>query len=198
MGLPHNVDDEKVASEAVDVSTLMKENASLRDRMMRALAEAENTRRQADRAIADARKFAVADFARELLIVIDNLERTVEAGEHKPPTTPEGAALVEGVRATLRILIQTLERFGVRRIEALGQRFDPNMHEAVIQDDDPSLPPGTVTRVIEPGYMLRDRLLRPVRVAVTRAKAQKEGNPRSDDVDDSDLGSLWHRGLDQQ
>jgi molecular chaperone GrpE len=198
MGLPHNVDDEKVASEAVDVSTLMKENASLRDRMMRALAEAENTRRQADRAIADARKFAVADLARELLVVIDNLERTVEAAEKMPPTTPEGEALVEGVRATLRILIQSLERFGVTRIEALGQRFDPNMHEAVMQDDDPSSPPGTVTRVIEPGYMLRDRLLRPVRVAVTRAKAHEDGSPKSDDPEDSDLGSLWHRGLGQK
>ena len=196
MALPHSIDDEKVATEAVDVSTLMKENALLRDRMMRALAEAENTRRQADRTAEDARKFAVADFARELLIVIDNLERTVEAAENKPPTTPEGASLVEGVRATLRILMQTLERFGVTRIEALGQRFDPNMHEAVMQDDSSSSSPGTVTRVIEPGYMLRDRLLRPARVAVARRK-EKERDEETDDVDDSDLGSLWHRGLDQ-
>jgi molecular chaperone GrpE len=164
--------------------------------MMRALAEAENTRRQADRAIADARKFAVAEFAREILIVIDNLERTIEAVENKRPATPEGAALVEGVRSTLRILMQTLERFGVTRIEALGQRFDPNMHEAVMQDDDSSSSPGTVTRVIEPGYMLKDRLLRPARVAVAR-RQEKERDEETDNVDDSDLGSLWHRGLDQ-
>jgi molecular chaperone GrpE len=98
----------------------------------------------------------------------------------------------------LRILMQTLERFGVKRIEALGQRFDPNMHEAVMEDDDPSSPPGTVTRVIEPGYMLRDRLLRPARVAVTRRGAQKEKDVETGNVDDGDLGSLWHHGVDQQ
>ena len=198
MALPHSIDDEKVATEAVDVSTLMKENALLRDRMMRALAEAENTRRQADRTAEDARKFAVADFARELLAVVDNLERTVETVERKPTTRPEDAALIEGVRATLRILMQTLERFGVRRIEALGQRFDPNLHEAVMQDDDPSSLPGMVTRVVDSGYMLKDRLLRPARVAVNRENARKERDEKTNDVDDSDLGSLWHRELDQQ
>src|SRR5687767_14315041 len=106
MDLPHSIEDEAVATEAVDVATLMAENASLRERMMRALAEAENTRRQADRAIAEVRKFAIADFARDLLIVVDNLERTIAAAEKKPPRTPEDASLLEGVKATLRIFLQ--------------------------------------------------------------------------------------------
>jgi molecular chaperone GrpE len=196
MALPHSIDDEKVATEAVDVPTLMEENASLRERMMRALAEAENTRRQADRAIADARRFAVADFARELLIVIDNLERTLEAAKKK--AKPEDSALVEGVEATLRIFLQVLEQFGVNRIEAQGQRFDPNLHEAVMEEDDPSLPPNVVTRVLEPGYKLRDRLLRPARVAVTRKRTGETSTGEDAESDDNDLGSLWGRSLDQR
>jgi molecular chaperone GrpE len=196
MALPHRIDDEKVATEAVDVPTLMKENVSLRDRMMRALAEAENTRRQADRAIADARRFAVADFARELLIGIDNLERTVEAAKKK--AKPEDSSLVEGVEATLRIFLQILERFGVNRIDAQGQRFDPNLHEAVMEEDDPSLPPNVVTRVLEPGYTLRDRLLRPARVVVTRKRTGEAFAGEDAGSDDNDLGSLWGRSLDQR
>jgi molecular chaperone GrpE len=81
MGNPHSIEDESASTEAVDVGTLLTENASLRDRLLRALAEAENTRRQADRALNDARKFAITEFARELLIVVYNLQRTVVAGE---------------------------------------------------------------------------------------------------------------------
>jgi molecular chaperone GrpE len=193
MAKPHSIEDEAVATEAVDMATLMAENTSLRDQRLRALAEAENTRRQADRAIAEARKFAIADFARELLIVVDNLERTIEAAKEKSPATPENAALLEGVKATLRIFMQTLEQFGVRRIEPLGERFDPNMHEAVMEDDDPSAPPGTVTRVMEPGYTIRDRLLRPARVAVAKRRTDRES-----DLDDSDLGSMWGAHSEEQ
>src|SRR5712672_1218627 len=121
MGNPHSIED-----EAVDMGTLLAENASLRDRLLRALAEAENVRRRAERTAEDARKFAIADFARDLLIVVDNLQRTIDTADGQAPSTVENAALVEGVHATLRVLMQTLERFGVRRIEALGQRFDPN------------------------------------------------------------------------
>jgi molecular chaperone GrpE len=82
--------------------------------------------------------------------------------------------------------MQTLEQFGVLRIEAQGQRFDPNLHEAVMEVDDPSSPPGTVTRVVEPGYTLRDRLLRPARVVVAKRRSRK-----GSDLDDNELGSLW-------
>ena len=182
MGNPHSIEDEAVDTEVVDTGTLLAENASLRNRLLRALAEAENTRRQADRAINDARKFAIAEFARELLIVIDNLQRTV-AGEGQEPQTAENLALVEGVQATLRFLMQTLQRFGVRRIEAVGQKFDPNLHEAVAQVEDPSQPPGTVARVVEEGYMIHDRLLRPSRVFVSMQPARASFAPSDEDSD---------------
>jgi molecular chaperone GrpE len=166
--MPHRIEDETISTEAVDVGTLVAENAALRDRLLRALADAENTRRRAERGAEEVRKYAIADFARELLIVVDNLHRTIVAAESQGAVTPESAALIEGVRATLRVLMRTLERFGVRRIEALGVRFDPNVHEAIMEVDDPSQPPGTVTRVVEDGYTINERLLRPARVIVSR------------------------------
>jgi molecular chaperone GrpE len=180
MAKPHSTEDEIVATEAVDVGTLIAENASLRDRLLRALAEADNTRRQADRARDDERKFAIADFARGLLVAVDNLQRTIDAAE-QTRSTEANAALLEGVRATLRLLMQNLERFGVRRIDALGQRFDPNLHEAVMEVKDPSRPPGTVTQVVEDGYMIHDRLLRPARVVVSRQPSGGSSSPNDEE-----------------
>lgn len=180
--MPHRIEDETIATEAVDVGTLVAENAALRDRLLRALADAENTRRRAERGAEEVRKYAIADFARELLIVVDNLHRTIVAAESQGPVTPESAALIEGVRATLRVLMRTLERFGVRRIEALGVRFDPNVHEAIMEVDDPSQPPGTVTLVVEDGYTINDRLLRPARVVVSKRAIGAASAPDEDEA----------------
>jgi molecular chaperone GrpE len=169
MAMPHRIEDEAIATEAVDVGTLVAENASLRDRLLRALADAENTRRRAERSIEETRKHAIAAFAREMLIVVDNLQRTIAAAEDQgPATTESAAALIEGVRATLRVLMRILESFDVRSIAALGERFDPSVHEAIMEVDDPSRPPGTVTQVVEDGYTINDRLLRPARVVVSK------------------------------
>jgi molecular chaperone GrpE len=165
--MPHSNVDEAVAQEAVDVATLIAENASLRDRLLRALADAENTRRRAERTEEEARQYAISDFARELLMVADNLKRTIAAAAERSETV-EDDRLIEGVRATERLLEQTLGRFGVRKIDALGKRFDPSLHEAVMEADDASQPPGTVIRVVEDGYTIHDRLLRPARVVVAR------------------------------
>jgi molecular chaperone GrpE len=115
-------------------------------------------------------EYAIADFAGELLAVADNLQRTIAAAERPSPETIEDAALLEGVRATERSLMHALERFGVRKIEALGAPFDPALHEAVMEVDDGSYPPGSVARVLEDGYMIHDRLLRAARVAVAKRR----------------------------
>lgn len=167
--MPHHMVDEALAAEAIDPATLLAENKSLRDRLLRALAEAENTRRRAEQTALEARQYATADFAREMLLVDDNLKRTIEAAEHFE--ADEDTALIEGIRATVRLLEQTLSRFGVRRIDALGKRFDPNLHEAVMQVEDALHPEGTVVRVVEDGYTIHDRLLRPARVFVARARS---------------------------
>ena len=106
------------------------------------------------------RKYAIADFARELLAVADNLQRTIAAASRHSPETVEDQALIEGVRATERLLEHTFSRFGIQKIDALGKPFDPTLHEAMMEVDDPSQPPGTVIRVAEDGYKIHDRLLR--------------------------------------
>jgi molecular chaperone GrpE len=178
---PHRIEDEAIATEAADVRTLLAENASLRDQLMRALAGAENRGWRADRTIQDARKFAITEFARELLAVVDNLQRTVVGAAARTPPAAESIALVEGAEATLRILMQTLERFGVRPIEALGRKCDPNLHEAVATVAEASQPSGTVMRVLEDGYMIHDRLLRPARVVISIHPTVEDAAPDEND-----------------
>jgi len=147
------------------LAALQAENAALQDRALRALAEAENTRRRAERSGQEERQFAVTGLARELLPVLDNLRRAIVASEQ---TASQGASLVDGVLATERLLMGVLQRVGVQRVDALGARFDPSRHEAMMEVDNPSTAPGTVADVLEEGYVIHDRLLRPARVAVTR------------------------------
>jgi molecular chaperone GrpE len=185
--MAHDDSDDKVhlASEGLSADShepgaveAANENASLRDRLLRALAEVENTRRRAERRVADAREYGISDFAAELLSVVDSLQRAVASAEDRNNQTPADAALLEGVRATQRQLLATLARFGVKRIEALGASLDPNLHEAMAEVEDDSSPPRSVVSVLEDGYMIHDRLLRAARVAV--AKRRLEAAPPVD------------------
>ena len=156
--------------EAPDVAALQEENASLQDRLLLALADAENVRRRADRGAQDARKFAVADFSRELLTVVDNLRRAIATAEDPAVDRGGTAPMIEGIKAVERSLMTTLERFGVRQIEARGAPFDPLRHEAIMEVDDPERAPGAVVDVMEDGYTIHDRLLRPAKVSVIRSR----------------------------
>ena len=169
-------------TEAPDIAVLQAENASLQDRLLRALADAENVRRRADRAAQDARNFAVADLSRELLTVVDNLRRAIAAAEDPAVDSAGSAPLLQGIKAIERSLMTMLERFGVREIEARGTPFDPLRHEAIMEVDDPGRAPGSVVDVMEEGYTIHDRLLRPAKVSVTRSRpaAADESRPPED------------------
>jgi molecular chaperone GrpE len=117
----------------------------------------------------DSRKYAIAEFAREMFGVSDTLQRAIAASEGREP--PANASLLEGVRATERMLAGVFERFRLRKIAPLGEPFDPNAHEAMMEVDDASRPPGTVASVLEDGYAIHDRLVRLARVAVVRRRA---------------------------
>ncbi|KQT50598.1 hypothetical protein ASG52_07265 [Methylobacterium sp. Leaf456] len=156
--------------EAADLAAHHAESASLQDRLMRALAETENVRRRGERNVEDARKFAVQGLAGALLPVADNLGRAVAAARGAQGAGAAAhASLLEGVGATERMLTGALERFGIRRIPALGTPFDPQAHEAMREIEDATHPPGTVVDVMEDGFTLHDRLLRPARVSVAKA-----------------------------
>jgi molecular chaperone GrpE len=133
---------------------------------MRAMAELENYRKRAEREIDQARKFAIERFAGELLPVSDALEAGIRAGGANP-----GPALVEGAQATLRELNRAFEKAGIKVIDPQGQPFDPNWHEAMVAQESRETPPNTVLAVIQKGYSLNGRLLRPARVVVSKAAA---------------------------
>lgn len=162
---------------SADVAALAAENASLTDRLLRALADAENVRRRADRAAQDAKDFAVADLARELLVVVDNLRRAIASVADPAVDSAAVAPLIGGIQAIERSLMRTLERFGLRRIEAHDLPFDPHRHEAVLEVSDPGRAPGSVVDVLEEGYTIRDRLLRPAKVSVAAGSQPAAGEP---------------------
>ncbi len=152
----------------VVLENLSAENVALKDRLLRALAEVENVRRRAEKEVSDAKTYGVANFAREMLSFSDNLHRALGSVPADARAVPEVAALVEGVEVMERDFASRLTRFGVKRIEAMGARFDPNQHEALFEIPDEAQPAGTVAQVVEQGYLIGERVLRPAKVGVTR------------------------------
>src|SRR5215471_6737046 len=168
---PHNIaDPEAVASapEAVDSASteLARENADLKDRLLRALAEMENLRRRTEREVADSRAYGISAFARDLLGVADNMRRALDA---------VGTSAHDSVDPGVRALIDVLDKHGVKKLDPLGTKFDPHRHQAMVEVPDPSVPAGTVVQVVQPGYTIGERVLRPALVAV--AKGGPKGGP---------------------
>jgi len=166
----------EAASLEADVARLQDENARLRDQALRALAEVENVRRRAERDKEDAGKFAISKFAGDLLDPIDNLRRALEAAPADPAQAdPDAlATLLDGVSATERGLLAAFERHGLVRVDPAGEPFDPNYHEAMFEVPNSGRQPGTVVQVLQPGYVLNGRLIRPARVGVAKGEpAQK-------------------------
>jgi molecular chaperone GrpE len=140
--------------------------------LMRALADADNARKRAERHAAESRQYAIGDFARDLLSVADNLQRALAAAE---TDTADPNALLDGVRATAKLLASVLEQHGVRRIEVRGVPFDPRRHDAIAVINDETREPGEIVDVAEEGYMIGDRLLRPARVLVNNPDRRRAG-----------------------
>jgi molecular chaperone GrpE len=151
------------------VAKLEQEKAELKDRLLRTLADMENLRRRTEREVADARSYAVTAFARDILSVADNLRRALDAVPASAPQAGDGAikGLVEGVELTERELAKTLERHGVRKVDPAGQKFDPNMHQAMFEAPHESIAKGQVHTVVQPGYAIGERVLRPALVGVS-------------------------------
>jgi molecular chaperone GrpE len=152
------------------IEKLNAENAELKDRVLRTLADVENMRRRSEREAQDARAYAVTNFARDLLNVSDNLARALQNIPEEARAAAEGAlkTLVEGVELTSRELHTILGRHGVRKLEPEGERFDPNFHQAMFEVPDETLPAGTVTQVMQAGWKIGERVLRPAMVGVSK------------------------------
>src|ERR1700716_3080646 len=166
-------DPEQGSSEA-----LAKEAADSRDKMLRTLAEMENLRKRTTREVADARTYGIANFARDVLDIADNLQRALDAvpADTRAAADPGLKALIEGVELTERSLLNTLEKNGVKKFDPSGEKFDPNFQQAMYEVPDPSVPSGTVVQVVQAGFMIGERVLRPALVAVSKGGA-KAGAP---------------------
>ena len=151
------------------IAALEKETADLKDQLLRTLADMENLRRRTEREIADAKAYAVTSFARDMLGSSDNLRRALDSLPADAMKTADAAvkALHEGVELTERELLKTLERHGVRRIDPQGEKFDPNLHQAMFEAPDATIAKGLVSKVVQIGYKIGERVLRPALVGIS-------------------------------
>ena len=172
--------DPSIAAEA-RIADLEAQVTEMRDRYVRAYAETENLRKRSEREKSDVSKYAVTNFARDMVAIADNLKRAVEAaGGSETEQSPQMKALLDGVVLTDQELQKALEKHGVRSISAKGETFDPHKHQAVMEQDDPSVAPGTILQVFQIGYEIGDRVLRPSMVVVSKGgeKAVEPSQPQ--------------------
>ena len=160
--------------ETGSVEALDKEAAESRDKMLRTLAEMENLRKRTAREVADARAYGITAFARDVLDIADNLQRALDAvpADTRAAADPVLKALIEGVELTERSLHNTLEKNGVKKFDPSGEKFDPNFQQAMYEVPDASVPAGTVIQVVQAGYTIGERVLRPALVAVSKGGAK--------------------------
>lgn len=177
------------AQDAQAGDDLLAENADLKDRLLRAMADMENLRRRTEREKQNASNYAITGFAKDVLAIGDNLARAMESlGDRSKAAADEAVKpLIEGVEMTRRELVNVLERHGVTKLEPLGGKFDPNLHQAMFEVPDPSVPSGTVTEIIQDGYAIKDRVLRPAMVGIAKGGPKEPANTdqSADDAGDA-------------
>ena len=163
--------DRGESAAAALIEQLVNEAAELKDRLLRTLAEMENLRRRTEREVAESRVYGVTSFARDILAIADNMARALQTvrAELKEREDAGVKALLDGVELTERELSKVLEKHGVRKFEPEPrEKFDPNLHQAMYEVQDSALPAGTVAQVVQAGYMIGDRMLRPALIAVAK------------------------------
>jgi len=181
-GFEPRPDIETPADSTDPVEALAKENAELKDRVLRLAAEMENLRKRMAREIEDTRAYAITKFARDMLTATDSLSRALLVLPAETRDTAEGAlkSLIEGIDLTEREMQRLLAVHGVKPIEAEGQKFDPHRHQAMFEVPDPSRPEGTVVQVVQTGYAIGDRVLRPAMVGIAKGGPANANTPGSD------------------
>lgn len=168
------------ASAADIIAEKDAEIADLKDKLLRAMADVENMRRRAEREKQDAHAYAATKFARDILGVADNLRRAIESIPDSARENPDVKNVLPGIEMTESELLNTLEKHQIRRIDPKGEKFDPNLHQAMYEIEDPSVPSGTVLQVTQAGFVIADRLLRPAMVGVSKG-GQKRAESHVDE-----------------
>jgi molecular chaperone GrpE len=178
--MPDDPEEGSVEALTKELAEVTKELADARDKTLRTLAEMENLRQRTRREVADSKMYGITGFARDILDIADNLQRALDAipAEARETADPGIKAFIEGVELTERSLLNTLEKNGVKKFDPSGEKFDPNFQQAMYEVPDPSVPAGTVVQVVQAGFMIGERVLRPALVAVSKggAKAASANN----------------------
>lgn len=174
---------------AAQVTAALEAAAEFKDKLLRTLAEMENLRKRTEREVADARQYGITGFARDVVGAVDNMHRALETidAELREIGDAKVIAMIEGVELTERELLKAIEKHGVKKFSPDGEKFDPNVHQAMYEVPDTDVPPGHVAQVVQPGYMLGERVLRPALVAVAKASTKSpqssaNDNPQSDNA----------------
>jgi molecular chaperone GrpE len=162
--------EQSAAASPAPSTALEREHADMRDRLLRTLAEMENLRKRTDREVADSRLYGVSSFARDVVGIADNMRRALDAVAPELRASAQSGvkALIDGVELTERELLKALEKNGVRQFTPQGEKFDPNLHQAMFEVPDATVPAGSVVQVVQPGYMIGERVLRPALVGVSK------------------------------
>lgn len=183
--LEEELDDGPTRNPADVIVALNEENTELKNKVMSVLADMENLRRRTEREVKDARQYAVANFARDVLSVSDNLARALDAisDEARAGADETLKNLLEGVEMTSRDLQNQLSKNGVQKLEPEGEKFNPNFHQAMFEVPNPELPNGTVTQVVQAGYKIGERVLRPAMVGVSKGGPKVAAQPKTEEAE---------------
>jgi molecular chaperone GrpE len=176
---PYVMPDDEPAAPVDPLAEAKREAFEYKDKLLRTLAEMENLRKRTEREVADARQYGIAGFARDVLAVADNMHRALSTIDEaqRAASDPTVQAMIEGIELTERELMKSLEKNGVKQFTPQGEKFDPNLHQAMYEVPNADVPSGHVAQVIQSGYMIGERMLRPALVGVSKAppKAPADG-----------------------
>lgn len=182
------VEQDVAGAIGAEIEKLRDEAAELKDQNLRLVAEMENLRRRTQREVVDAKSFSIANFARDMLGVNDNLRRAIEAvsDEKRQSGSDEFKSLLEGVELTEKSMLSTMERHGVKQLAPEGEKFDPNFHQAMFEIPNPEVPNNTVVQVVQAGFSIGERVLRPAMVGVAKGGPKPAPAPEADATPDAE------------
>ena len=172
---PKDQEEAEISPEDL-IEKLNEEIMSLKDQRLRAIAELENFRKRAEKDQSDALKYGISNFAKEIINIRDNIERAQSSISDEAKNNEAIKSVIEGIDLIAQSVVSTFEKIGIKKIESLNEKFDHNLHQAMMEIENEELEPGTIVQELIPGYTLHDRLLRPAMVGVSKKKKKNEDN----------------------
>ena len=172
---PKDQEEAEISSEDL-IEKLNEEITSLKDQILRAIAELENFRKRAEKDQSDALKYGISNFAKEIINIRDNIERAQSSISDEAKNNEAIKSVIEGIDLIAQSVVSTFEKIGIKKIESLNEKFDHNLHQAMMEIENEELEPGTIVQELIPGYTLHDRLLRPAMVGVSKKSKKNEDN----------------------